>query len=153
MAASDSATSPAVAWAAIAYGFAAAFWVTAASIVIAVGEADDFDDGAGWFFFSLLWVGIAAVAASIPAIPLLIAEIVLWRLVVRRFPSLETDRWGVARSAAVLALPWAVLNAVDAPGAALITYGAAFAGLLLPRFVIRSLAPGALLGTAGSASD
>jgi hypothetical protein len=146
----DRTTSPAATWAVVAYGFGAVFWVTAASIVIAFDEADDLDDGVGWFFFSLLWIGIAATAASIPAIPILIAEIALWRYLVRRFPSFERDRWGVARSAAVLALPWTILNAIDAPGAAVITYGAAFSGLLLPRFVIGSLQPGALLGAAGA---
>jgi hypothetical protein len=138
-------SSPAVAWAAIAYGFAAVFWVTAASIVVAAGEADGVATAVGWFLFGMLWIGIAAIAASIPAIPILIAEIVLWRFVARRFPSFERDRWGVARASAILALPWAVLNAIEAPGAAVITFGAAFAGLLLPRIVVRSLQPGALI--------
>lgn len=139
-----------MAWAAIAYGFSAVIWVTAASIVVAVGEAENPGDAVGWFLFGLLWIGLAAIAASIPALPVLIAEIVLWRLVARKFPSFERDRWGVARSAAILALPWTVFNAIDAPGAALITYGAAFAGLLLPRLVLRSLHPGALLGRQAS---
>jgi hypothetical protein len=105
-----------------------------------------------WFGWSLLWIVILTVAAAPIGLPLAVAEAFLWRLVVARLPVLERRHWGLLVGAAVLAVPWALLvpsilaEWLKGPWPAGVAYACAFLGSLLPRLVVPSLGPNALLG-------
>jgi len=140
-------TGNALAWAATAFPTGAIVWVTGAALDTALDRALDSGEVPGFFGRSFVWIGLLVLVAGVIAFPLLMAEVLLWRaLVVTRYPGLERDRLAALQSAALLAVPWALLWPIDGSGPATLAYLAVLLGLALPRLLIPSLRPGALRG-------
>lgn len=139
-------TGNALAWAAVAFPTGALVWVAGAALDTALDRALDYGEIPGLFGSSFVWIGLLVLAAGVIAFPTLMAELLLWRaLVITRYPALERDRLGMLQSAALLAIPWALLWPIDGFGPAALAYLSALAGLALPRMLIPALGPGALL--------
>jgi len=136
-------------WAAAGYALGAALWVVVAAGVVAGDTAESAGDAVVWFLSALGVIGIVAAGAAVLIVPLMMVETMAWRLVVLRYPSLEADHLGTARSSAVLALPWALFNPLDTPWSSLISYSCAFFGLFAARVLVGRLRPGALLASDG----
>jgi hypothetical protein len=140
-------TGNALAWAAVAFPTAAVTWVAGAALGTALDRALGWGEVPGLFGSSFVWIGLLVLAAGVIAFPGLMLEILLWRaLVITRYPALERDRLSMLQSAAVLAIPWALLWPIDGFGPAALAYLSMVAGLALPRLAVPSLRPGALLG-------
>lgn len=133
----------AVLWAVTGYPLAAFLWAMAAGVATAVDSARGPGEAIGWFLWATLWMSIAALMAAVIALPLLAIELLLWRQVVARVRYFERDRITVVQAAALLALPWVVVNPL--PWGALVSFGTVFAGLAVSRLGVPRLAPGALL--------
>lgn len=139
-------TGNALAWAAVAFPTGGTIWVAGAALGEALDRSLDWGEVPGFFGSTFVWIGLLVLAAGVIAFPILMAELLLWRaLVVTRYPALERDRLGVMQSAALLAIPWALLWPIDGFGPAALAYLSAAFGLALPRLVVPSLRPGALL--------
>ncbi len=140
-------------WAALAYPIGAFLWACAAAGASATEAPHPGLTGIlEWFGWSLLWIVILTVAAAPVGLPLALAETFLWELVVARYPGLERHRGGLVVGAAVLAAPWAFLvpcvlaEWLKGPLPILVAFASAFLGFLVPRLLLHSLGPGALLG-------
>lgn len=149
---SEHPTGSAVAWAAIGYAFGAIFWTIGAAAYAATGAGNGVGDWIGWWLWAMMWIGMIGVVIGFVGVPILILELLLWRLVVLKWPRWERDRIALAQSSAVLALPWTLANPIG-EGSALLAFGAAFLGLFLARLSVKSLSPGALLDQATTQSN
>jgi hypothetical protein len=132
-------------WAAAAYGLGALAWVVVVAAVVAAGSADSVSEALIWWVTGAATVAIVAVGAAVIAIPLLMAETTVWRIVAARFRLLEDGYAGIAAAAALLALPWLLLDPFGERWSALLSFAAAFFGLFAARVMLRRLHPGALL--------
>ncbi|NQV06306.1 hypothetical protein HQ535_07130 [bacterium] len=132
----------AVLWAVIAYPIAALLWAVAAAIIVTSNNATSFGEAFDWFGWGTVSTSVVSVAFAVLAVPILMAELLVWRQIVARFPYFERDRMTVAQACALLALPWMVFNPL--PWGTAITFGAAFLGLVIARLSIPRLAPGSL---------
>lgn len=138
-------TTRAIAWAAAAYPVGALVWVVGAAGSRAFDTSDNIGEWGSELASAAPWIATLAAAAGFVVVPLLMLELLLWRVVVARVPSLEQDRLAMMQSAALLAIPWMLLLPIDGTGPAILAYVSALAGMTLPRLVTRRLGPGALL--------